>query len=231
MRSSWLAGRVLYGKSGPVRLEAGQVVVSDLGPLDLGEFQLLGEHNLLNACGAVTAALLITGELPDQKRLERRLSTVTAPRSRLEPLGDIDGVSYIDDALASNPEGTVAALQAFAGRRVALIAGGHDRGLDYTPLARAIDSSLPQPVVFLIGDAGAAIGAALDDISSGVQRQPVPSLEVAVDFASSRRDIAVVLFSPASPTPRDEGSYLDRSRRFRRVAGIGEGHPSRVATS
>ena len=39
--------------------------MSGLGSLDLREFRLLGEHNLLNACGAVTAALLLTGELPD----------------------------------------------------------------------------------------------------------------------------------------------------------------------
>jgi len=230
-RSSRLTGRVLYGNSGPVRLEGAEVVVSDLGALDLGEFRLLGEHNLLNACGAVTAALLTTGELPDQNRLERELCTVSAPRSRLQPIGDAAGVSYIDDALASNPEGTVAALKAFTGRRVALIVGGHDRGLDYTALARSIESSLPQPVVYLMGDAGAAIGTALDEISSSVQRQPVPSLEVAVELASSRPDVAVVLFSPASPTPRDEGSYLDRSRRFRQVAGIAESDSSHAETS
>ena len=230
-RSSQLAGRVLYGKGGPVRLEGAKVVVPDLGPLDLGGFQLLGEHNLLNACGAVTAALLITGEPPDQKRLEHELSAVTAPRSRLEPIGDIDGVSYIDDALASNPEGTVVALRVFAGRQVSLIVGGHDRGVDYIPLARAIDSSLPQPVVFWIGGAGASVAAALDDISSSVQRQPAPSLEVAVELASSRPGVAVVLFSPAAPTPHDEGSYLDRGRRFRQAAGVEEGHRGRRGTS
>ncbi len=225
-RSATLAGRVLYGNSGPVRLGRASVVVSGLGPLDLREFRLLGEHNLLNACGAVTAALLLTGELPDRNRLQRELCSVTAPRSRLEPLGDIDGISYIDDALASNPEGTVAAVKALAGRQVALIVGGHDRGLDYAPLARTIDSALPQPVVFWIGEAGAAIAAALDDISSSAQRQAVPSLEAAVGLASSRPDITVVLFSPASPTPRDEGSYLDRSTRFRRVAGVRDGRSS-----
>ena len=230
-RSSWLKGRVLYGNSGPVRLERAQVVVSELGPLDLREFRLLGEHNLLNACGAVTAALLTTGELPDRTRLERELSAVRAPRSRLQPVGDIGGVSYIDDALASNPEGTVAAVRAFQGRKVALIAGGHDRGLDYTALVQVIESSLPQPVVFLMGDAGAAIASLFDDTSSSVERQVVASLEVAVSLASSRPDVSVVLFSPASPTPRDEGSYLDRSRSFRRFAGIAEEDSTRLGAS
>ena len=230
-RSSGLKGRVLYGKAGPVRLVGARVVVSGLGTLELQEFRLLGEHNLVNACGAITAALLVTGGRPDRDRLEHELSLVAAPRSRLEPIGNLDGVSYIDDALASNPEGTIAAVKAFAGRQIALIVGGHDRGLDYAPLARTIDSSSPQPVVFWMGEAGGALAAALDEISSSVRCQAVPTLEEAVSLASTHREVSVVLFSPASPTPRDEGSYLDRSERFRRAVGIGQSRSDQVKTS
>ncbi len=219
-RSEELRGRVLYGKGGPVRLDGSRVVASDLGALDLGGFQLLGEHNLLNACGAVTAGMLLTGRLPDKKRLEDELCLVTAPRARLEPVGVIDGVTYIDDALASNPEGTLVALKVFSGSKVALIAGGHDRGVDFTPLARAIDACSPQPVVFLVGEAGRAIGAALARVSSTAQCQIVESLEVAVALAARCPGVVAVLFSPAAPTPHDEGSYLDRGRRFREAAGI-----------
>ena len=141
---------------------------------------------------------------------------MTAPRSRLEPIGEIDGVSYVDDALASNPEGTLAALRAFAGRLVALIVGGHDRGVDYSGLARAIEACSPQPVVVWIGEAGAAIATALDDISSKVQRHPASSLEAAVELAAACPDVEAVLFSPAAPTPYDEGTYLDRSGCFRK---------------
>ncbi len=130
------------------------------------------------------------------------------------------GISYIDDALASNPEGTLAALKVFAGRSVALIVGGHDRGVDFTVLARAIESTSPQPVVFLLGGAGAAIGAALEAISSTARFLSVESLEAAVEAASSCPGIEVVLFSPAAPTPHEEGSYLDRGRRFRQAAGV-----------
>jgi UDP-N-acetylmuramoylalanine--D-glutamate ligase len=219
-RTAELAGRVLYGKGGPVLVEGGTLVAPDLGPLDLGGFRLLGEHNLLNAAGALSAAMLLTGELPDRARLEAALCEVRAPRSRLEPVGVVGAVSYVDDALASNPEGTLAALRVFSGTQVALIVGGHDRGLDYRPLARAIDETSPQPVVFLIGEAGAAVAAALEAISSTAPSQLAPSLETAVEAASRWPGIATVLFSPAAPTPQDEGSYLDRGRRFRHAAGL-----------
>jgi UDP-N-acetylmuramoylalanine--D-glutamate ligase len=230
-RSAQLSGRVLYGNGGPVHLEKSAIVAGELGPLDLGEFRLLGEHNLVNACGAITAGLLLTGELPDRERLQTELCAVAAPRSRLEPLGDLAGVSYIDDALASNPEGTVVALRVFAGRHVALIVGGHDRGVDYAPLARALEASLPRSVVYWTGEAGAAIAGALEAISSGVEQRSVRSIEEAVDLASSRPSVEVVLFSPAAPTPHEEGSYLDRSRRFRQASGIGADERGRVVGS
>jgi UDP-N-acetylmuramoylalanine--D-glutamate ligase len=229
-RTSKLEGRVLYGGGGPVHLEDSVVFAAGLGALELREFRLLGEHNLVNACGAITAGLLLTGELPDRERLETELCAVGAPRSRLEPLGEIAGVSYVDDALASNPEGTVVALRVFAGRKVALIVGGHDRGIDYTPLAQAIEASSPRPVVYWMGEAGAAIAGALDAISSGVERLPVRSLEEAVGKAASHAAVEVVLFSPAAPTPHEEGSYLDRSRRFREASGVDPSEPGSVTS-
>jgi UDP-N-acetylmuramoylalanine--D-glutamate ligase len=221
-RSSELQGRVLYGSGGPVRLEGSRIIAPELGPLDLRGFRLLGDHNLVNACGAITAGIMLTGEMPERKQLEHELCTVTAPRSRLEPIGSVNGVSYIDDALASNPGGTIAAVSVFSGRQVALIVGGFDRGLDYEPLARAIEASSPRPVILFMGPAGEAIAAALDRISGKVRHEEVASLEVAVEIASNLEGIEAVIFSPAAPTPRAEGTYLERSERFRQLFAAGQ---------
>ena len=111
---------------------------------------------------------------------------------------------------------------------MALIVGGQDRGLDFAPLARGIEASSPQPVVVWIddgGDAGAAIAAALDHLSCRATRRPAPSLEAAVAMAASSPDVEAVLFSPAAPTPHADGTYLDRSRRFRQAAEAGREAP------
>src|ERR1700751_4042751 len=58
--------------------------------------------------------------------------------SRCQSLGSVDSIEFIDDGLSPNVLPALAALQAFATRPVALLVGGHDRGLDYAPLARTI---------------------------------------------------------------------------------------------
>src|SRR5690606_2872632 len=48
---------------------------------------------------------------------------------------EIGGLTVVDDSISTTPEATKAALSAYAGKRIALIAGGHERQQDYTELA------------------------------------------------------------------------------------------------
>ena len=43
-------------------------------------------------------------------------------------------MTFVDDSLSTNVLPTLAAVEAFPDRRVALIVGGQDRGIDYRPL-------------------------------------------------------------------------------------------------
>ena len=65
--------------------------------------------------------------------------------SRLTPVGTVGGVTFIDDSLSTNVLPTLAALDSFPGRRVALIVGGQDRGIDYAPLAQGVRRARNRP--------------------------------------------------------------------------------------
>ena len=65
--------------------------------------------------------------------------------SRLTPIGTVGGVTFVDDSLSTNVLPTLAALDAFPGRRIALIVGGHDRGIDYAPLAAGVWPAAKRP--------------------------------------------------------------------------------------
>ena len=82
----------------------------------------------------------------DDAALRARRRGLRAPAaSRLQPSARSDGVTFVDDSLSTNVLPTLAAMDAFPGRRVALIVGGHDRGIDYAPLAAGLAAGGPAP--------------------------------------------------------------------------------------
>ncbi|MGQ7701571.1 hypothetical protein ACTGUU_10220, partial [Streptococcus suis] len=51
--------------------------------------------------------------------------------NRLQTLGTREGITFVNDSISTTPHASLAALECFAGRRIALLVGGHDRGLDW----------------------------------------------------------------------------------------------------
>ena len=100
---------------------------------------LPGRHNRRNALIArrCLAALGVPGAADDAALRAAAAGYQRLP-SRLAPVGTVGGVTFVDDSLSTNVLPTLAALDAFPGRRIALIVGGHDRGIDYAPLAAGV---------------------------------------------------------------------------------------------
>ncbi|MFR9503687.1 MAG: UDP-N-acetylmuramoyl-L-alanine--D-glutamate ligase [Rikenellaceae bacterium] len=94
------------------------------------ELCLSGKHNMYNAEAAALAALA-AGVEPAQ--IKRSICAFQAVEHRLQPLGEMGGVLYINDSKATNVDSVWYALEAMT-RPVVWIAGGTDKGNDYTPL-------------------------------------------------------------------------------------------------
>jgi UDP-N-acetylmuramoylalanine--D-glutamate ligase len=132
---------------------------------------------------------------------------------RFSTVGTAGHVEYVDDALASNPLGLAAALRSLAGRPVAAIVGGADRGAGIQPVLAAIADRVEPTAIVCIDDA-----ARLAERYAALASATVlaADLESAVAIAASQvSGGGVVLFSPGMPTPPGQGSWADRSRRFR----------------
>ncbi len=113
-----------------------------------------------------------------------------------------------------------AALRAFGDRPVALLVGGHDRGLDYSPLGRTIAERTAPTLVVTMPDNGPRIGAAVRDASEGrVEVIDAVSLDAAVETAFGWAEPgAVVLLSPAAPSFGQFGDYRERADAFAEAA-------------
>jgi UDP-N-acetylmuramoyl-L-alanine---L-glutamate ligase len=192
---------------------------------------LLGSHNRRNALVA-RACLAELGvpaggpggdrELAEAARgfagLESRLQTVTA----------VKGVEFVDDSLSTNVLPTLAALDAFAGRRLAVVVGGFDRGIDYRPLAEGLVRRPGPTLVLTLPASGPRIGAAVTAAATAAtpsgrgDRTQAPAVIDCADLTEATRTgfewarpDGVVLLSPAAPSFGQFRDYAARGAAFR----------------
>ena len=184
---------------------------------------LPGRHNRRNALIArrVLRALGVQGA-DDDAALRAAAAGYQGLPSRLATIGEVAGVSFVDDSLSTNVLPTLAALDAFPRRRIALIVGGQDRGIDYAPLAAGVADRESPTYVLTLPDSGRRIGAAFaatgttSDAFAGVTDCQDLGAAVAAAFAWARPD-GIVLLSPAAPSFGQFRDYQDRAAAFARA--------------
>jgi UDP-N-acetylmuramoyl-L-alanine---L-glutamate ligase len=197
---------------------------------------LLGTHNRRNALIArACLAALGVPEAGDDDALRAAAAGFERLSHRLQPVGTAGGVTFVDDSLSTNVLPTLAAMDAFPARRVALIVGGHDRGIDYAPLAAGLAPRTAPTLILTLPDSGPRIAAAIsghitsDDQTrtegrTGPDRPVRPQVVPCADLDAAvragydwARPDGVVLLSPAAPSFGVFRNYRERGEAFVRA--------------
>ncbi len=161
-------------------------------PVALEKTQLRGDH-FLDAIGAASTVGRLLGV--NKQAIERALRTFQPLPHRLQVIGTVAGVQYVDDAISTTPQSTIAALAAFP-QTATLFLGGTDRGYDFRELERAIHRSRVQQVV-LFPDTGKRMLKQ----TSGLRVLHTRSMRQAVAFAARYAQPGTTcLLSCASPS-------------------------------
>ena len=172
------------------------------------EPRIPGVHNRENAAAATAAARAIG--VPDEA-IARALEAFPGVEHRLEEIGTLGGVLYVNDSKATNAAAALRALASFPGRRKHVILGGRGKGESYAALAAAFASG---DRAYLIGEAAEEIAAALDDAGVGYVR--AGTLDMALsEAAAAASESAVVLLSPACASFDQFESFEHRGEEFR----------------
>ena len=98
--------------------------------IDTAKLRIKGLHNAYNAMAAALAALAAG---VDEEQIRTSLYDFAPVEHRLEPVAERGGVAWINDSKATNVDSVYYALESMT-RPVVWIAGGKDKGNDYTPL-------------------------------------------------------------------------------------------------
>jgi UDP-N-acetylmuramoyl-L-alanine---L-glutamate ligase len=131
-----------------------------------------GEYYELNKAAARAVGKIF--EIPS-KTVEKAIKRFKPLPHRLESVGTFKGIAFYNDALATVPEATVAALKTLGGKVATVILGGFDRKIDFKKLAEEILRSQVKTVI-LFPTTGKKIWQALSAASSAKNKKPPQAL-------------------------------------------------------
>lgn len=183
--------------------------------IDTKDIILRGEHNFEN----VATALATTKTLVSQDIAVKAIKEFKPVEHRLEFVRELDRVKWYNDSVSSSPTRTIAGLSSFD-EEIILIAGGYDKNLDYTPIAKPIVEKVKK--LILIGQTSNKI---YECVKSEAEKQNVKidiymcsSLKETVTLAKRiAKPSQVVLFSPASASFDMFKNFADRGEQFKKL--------------
>jgi UDP-N-acetylmuramoylalanine--D-glutamate ligase len=177
-------------------------------PLPPEQIRLRGPHNLENAMAASAAAL--ANGVPGAAVASALRNFAGVPH-RLEEVGLVNGVLYVNDSKATNVQSAVRGVESFDGG-VHAIFGGSLKGGDFKGLRQAVATRCRS--CYLIGQAAAQLARDLEH--TGVPLRRSGDLETAMrDATAAARPGEVVLLSPACASYDQFRDYERRGDRFR----------------
>ncbi|MEQ1679966.1 MAG: UDP-N-acetylmuramoyl-L-alanine--D-glutamate ligase [Nitrospira sp.] len=171
------------------------------------EIKILGNHNVENAMVAATYALLSGCPLSVVRQVLREFPGL---EHALEVVRERRGTCFINDSKGTNVDATLKALESIE-QPIWLIAGGRDKGGDFSRLAPVIRRRVKR--LILIGEAASLIVKAIEGYQE-VER--AETLKQAIELAAAGAGVGeVVLLSPACASFDMFADYQDRGRQFK----------------
>ena len=183
--------------------------------LNTKDLLLRGKHNYENVCTAIAATLEIAST-------ENQIEAVTqfkGVKHRLEFVKEINGVKWYNDSIGTSPTRTIAGLNAF-NEKIVLIAGGYDKHLDYTPIAKPILDNVS--ALILMGQTSKKIKEAVEkEMKVEQKRIEIYECDTLQETVNTAKKVAkkgeVVLFSPASASFDMYKNFEERGDKFKSI--------------
>lgn len=183
--------------------------------LNVEDVILRGNHNYQNIATAIAA----TSSLVDIDTIVEAVKEFKPVEHRIEFIRELDGVKWYNDSASSSPSRTLSGINAFK-EDIILIAGGYDKNLDYTPLAKPIIEKVKS--LILIGQTSGkifdAVKLELEKENKEIDIHMCESLEETIKLAKKvAKPGQVVLFSPASASFDMFKNFADRGNQFKEL--------------
>ena len=189
----------------------GKTLIVDHHRFDMSGSSLKGWHNMFNATCAIKAAFQLGAKKED---IQKGLNTFINAPHRLESVCITNGVEYINDSKATNVDAIYYALDAMT-KPIIWIAGGTDKGNDYEPVLKLVESKVK--AIVCLGLDNSKILEVFSPIVKIIEE--TQSAKEAVERANIYAESGdVVLLSPACASFDLFKNYEDRGDQFKEAA-------------
>ena len=175
------------------------------------DIKLRGIHNYENIC----AALAATSSLADVDTQIEAIKNFIGVEHRLEFVKEINGVKWYNDSIGTSPSSTIAGLNAFD-EDIILLAGGSDKGLDYTDIGEVIAKKVK--TLILTGPTAEKIKQATLNAENGSNVEIIftDNIQESVKIAHQKAKKGdIVLLSPASASFDAFKNFAERGNKFK----------------
>ena len=187
--------------------------------MDTRNLPLPGRHNRLNLCAALAAVEALG---LDAEALAAHAHSFKPLPHRLQVLGSRDGIEFINDSISTTPHASLAALDCHKGRRIAILVGGYDRGVDWGVFAERMAVDPPKAVITM-GQNGPRIYERLKQTAANKHfalaeaKEMEDALRIGREILESE---GVIMLSPGAPSFPRYQDYVERGRHFAKLAGF-----------
>ncbi|MBR4261178.1 MAG: UDP-N-acetylmuramoyl-L-alanine--D-glutamate ligase [Clostridia bacterium] len=179
--------------------------------IDSDDRKILGNHNFSNIMFAMTVAKIMNLDL--NKAMKDVYSFEPLPH-RMEFVGEVDGVKYYNDSIATIPASTINVIETLKDVNT-LIVGGKDRGIDYTEFAEFLGKTNIEHLICL-PDTGWKIADMI--INENMKKYIVNNMEEAVKTAKEvTKKGSICLLSPAASSYGFFKNFQERGNLFKEL--------------
>jgi UDP-N-acetylmuramoylalanine--D-glutamate ligase len=176
----------------------------------LKESPLLGEHNRENLSAAINASLLINKNSVTVEKVKN----IKAYPHRLEKVRTLNGIEFINDSKATNPDSTIAALNSMPGDKMILLLGGDKKSVSYDIMFNLIKKNNVRSIAF---------GGAREFFYEGLKNTNLLlgktyNLEEAIMLAYKKANPGdIVVLSPACASFDMYKNFEERGNEFKQI--------------
>jgi UDP-N-acetylmuramoyl-L-alanine---L-glutamate ligase len=180
----------------------------------VGHSRLKGQHNRDNAMLAAQLAHAANASLDG---ILRGIDQFKPLPHRLEE-HQIGSLTVVDDSIATTPEAVEAALAAYTGRKIALIAGGYEREQDYGELAQMLPDT-DVTVLVTLPVTGARLARAAREAAPGLEVVEADDLPGAMlELRERTGNFDTLILSPGAPSYNQFKNFEERGKAFVDIA-------------